>query len=184
MAKKNVKSAEPKKKKPISLNILEIAKRLQKLEETGSGDPYTLPTASADTKGGVKIGSGLSMTGEVLSADFSELSADDISYGTGTVKDALDERIVGINISMPISGVSVSTAWGALYYTIVSINISSLGLTNAPTILSAAFNNNLTTSIAWTSVRAITNTNIDIALYRPETGTITGTIELIIQSNG
>ena len=30
---------------------------------------YTLPTASAETKGGVKIGRGLTMTGEVLSAD-------------------------------------------------------------------------------------------------------------------
>ena len=29
---------------------------------------YTLPTASADTKGGVKIGSGLQMNGDVLSA--------------------------------------------------------------------------------------------------------------------
>ena len=33
----------------------------------GGGSQYTLPTASADTKGGVKIGSGLTMTGEVLS---------------------------------------------------------------------------------------------------------------------
>lgn len=32
----------------------------------GGGGGYTLPTASADTKGGVKIGSGLSMSGEVL----------------------------------------------------------------------------------------------------------------------
>ena len=30
---------------------------------------YTLPTASGETKGGVKIGNGLRMTGEVLSAD-------------------------------------------------------------------------------------------------------------------
>lgn len=35
--KKNVRSEEPKKKKPISLNILEIAKRLQKLEEADGG---------------------------------------------------------------------------------------------------------------------------------------------------
>ena len=33
------------------------------------GSSYTLPTAGADTKGGVKIGTGLKMTGEVLSAD-------------------------------------------------------------------------------------------------------------------
>lgn len=34
---------------------------------SGGGGGYTLPTASAETKGGVKIGSGLTMTGEVLS---------------------------------------------------------------------------------------------------------------------
>ena len=34
---------------------------------SGGGGSYTLPTASASTKGGVKIGSGLTMTGEVLS---------------------------------------------------------------------------------------------------------------------
>lgn len=33
---------------------------------SGGGGGYTLPTASAETKGGVKIGSGLSMSGEVL----------------------------------------------------------------------------------------------------------------------
>ena len=32
----------------------------------GGGGSYTLPTASAETKGGIKIGSGLSMSGEVL----------------------------------------------------------------------------------------------------------------------
>lgn len=36
-------------------------------EIENAGGSYTLPTASAETKGGVKIGSGLTMTGEVLS---------------------------------------------------------------------------------------------------------------------
>ena len=36
---------------------------------SSGGGSYTLPTASANTKGGVKIGSRLTMTGEVLSAD-------------------------------------------------------------------------------------------------------------------
>ena len=40
---------------------------LGKIEDLSGS--YTLPTASAETKGGVKIGSGLTMTGEVLSAD-------------------------------------------------------------------------------------------------------------------
>lgn len=34
-----------------------------------AGTTYTLPTASADTKGGVKIGSGLTMDGEALNAN-------------------------------------------------------------------------------------------------------------------
>ena len=36
------------------------------IESGGGGGGYTLPTASAETKGGVKIGDGLSMNGEVL----------------------------------------------------------------------------------------------------------------------
>ena len=36
---------------------------------SSSGGSYTLPTASADTLGGVKIGSGLTITNGVLSAD-------------------------------------------------------------------------------------------------------------------
>lgn len=35
---------------------------------SGGGSAYTLPTASAETKGGIKVGSGLQMSGEVLSA--------------------------------------------------------------------------------------------------------------------
>lgn len=38
-------------------------------ELASGGSTYSLPTAAADTKGGVKIGAGLTMTGEVLSND-------------------------------------------------------------------------------------------------------------------
>lgn len=38
-------------------------------EGGGGGGGYTLPTASAETKGGIKVGSGLTITGETLSAD-------------------------------------------------------------------------------------------------------------------
>ncbi len=37
--------------------------------EGGGGGSYTLPTASADTLGGVKVGSGLTITDGVLSAN-------------------------------------------------------------------------------------------------------------------
>ena len=61
----------------LSLNILEIAKKIQRLEKNGS---QTLPTASADTKGGIKIGQGLTMTGDVLSV--SSGGGGDKTYGT------------------------------------------------------------------------------------------------------
>ena len=38
-------------------------------ESGGGGGSYTLPTASASTLGGVKVGSGLTITDGVLSAD-------------------------------------------------------------------------------------------------------------------
>ena len=50
--------------------IRELSRRVAALENGGGGGggSYELPTASATVKGGVKIGSGLQMTGEVLSA--------------------------------------------------------------------------------------------------------------------
>lgn len=52
------------RKKDGSITTLDDA-----ISAGGGGEPYTLPTASASTKGGIKIGSGLTMNGEVLSAD-------------------------------------------------------------------------------------------------------------------
>lgn len=50
--------------------------------------PYSLPTASASTKGGVKIGSGLTMTGEVLSAN---------TQTTNDFTDAYKDKLDGIS---------------------------------------------------------------------------------------
>ncbi len=47
------------------LTVLEGAE----VEGLPSGSSYTLPTASAETLGGVKVGSGLTITDGVLSAD-------------------------------------------------------------------------------------------------------------------
>ena len=58
---------------PIPFNFPFIKKNGERttigdaIDAGGGGGSYTLPTASAETKGGVKIGSGLTMTGEVLS---------------------------------------------------------------------------------------------------------------------
>ena len=52
----------------------------------GGGGGYTLPTASTNTKGGIKIGNGLIMDGEVLNVDGggggSSLSYVDYDYST------------------------------------------------------------------------------------------------------
>lgn len=42
----------------------------------GGGSSYTLPTASASTLGGVKVGSGLTITDGVLSADIPAATAE------------------------------------------------------------------------------------------------------------
>lgn len=62
----------------------------------GGGSQYTLPTASANTKGGVKIGSGLTMTGEVLSNN------NPTPYSLPT---ASDETLGGIKVG---SGLSIT----------------------------------------------------------------------------
>ena len=50
--------------------VIEDGATVEGLEGGGSGTPYELPTASAQTLGGVKVGSGLSIVANgVLSAD-------------------------------------------------------------------------------------------------------------------
>jgi hypothetical protein len=53
--------------------------------------PYTLPTASADVKGGVKVGSGLQMDGDVL----------------GVVPEDTFEQIVFVEIDEPVKSVKM-----------------------------------------------------------------------------
>lgn len=54
----------PFRKKDGSLTSIGAA-----IDAGGGGEPYILPTANGNTKGGVKIGSRLTMDGEVLNAD-------------------------------------------------------------------------------------------------------------------
>lgn len=77
---------------PIPFNFPFIKKNGERttigdaIGEGGGGSPYTLPTASANTKGGVKIGAGLTMTGDVLSATESSSVPyyDSMLYKVGT----------------------------------------------------------------------------------------------------
>lgn len=52
------------RKKDGSITTLDDA-----ISAGGGGEPYTLPTASAEIKGGIKIGNRLTMVGDVLNAD-------------------------------------------------------------------------------------------------------------------
>lgn len=64
------------------------------ISEGGGGGGYTLPTASAETKGGIKIGSGLSMSGEVLN------NSNPTPYSLPT---ASDETLGGIKVGSGLS---------------------------------------------------------------------------------
>ena len=69
--------------------------------------PYTLPTASATTKGGVKIGARLTMTGEVLSADVQAGGGDVL--GPATNSDSYIPQWDGVNSKTLKNGVATST---------------------------------------------------------------------------
>ena len=74
---------------------------------SGGGGGYTLPTASAETKGGVKIGSGLSMSGEVLN------NTNPTPYSLPTASDETKGGIkVGSGLSIDENGVLSASGGG------------------------------------------------------------------------
>ena len=68
----------------------------------GSTSTYVLPTAAANTKGGVKIGSGLTMTGETLSADASAITVQDEGNALSTAATTLN--FTGPNVTATGTG--------------------------------------------------------------------------------
>lgn len=74
------------------------------ISEGGGGGGYTLPTASGETKGGIKVGSGLSMSGEVLN------NSNPTPYSLPTASDeTLGGIKVGTNLSIDENGVLSAT---------------------------------------------------------------------------
>ena len=72
---------------------------------SSGGGSYTLPTASANTKGGVKIGSGLTMDGEILNAD---------GYTLPTASDEIKGGVkVGSGLSIDENGVLSASGGGS-----------------------------------------------------------------------
>lgn len=78
----------------------------------GGDGTYTLPTASTETKGGVKIGARLTMTGEVLSADVqnTDISGKQDTLVSGTnIKTINGTSVLGLG-NIVIDGGSISLA--------------------------------------------------------------------------
>ena len=68
----------------------------------GVTSSYTLPTAAANVKGGVKIGSGLTMTSETLSADASAITVQEEGSSLSTAATTLN--FVGGNVTATGTG--------------------------------------------------------------------------------
>lgn len=89
------------------------------ISEGGGGGGYTLPTASASTKGGVKIGEGLTMNGEVLSND------NPTQYELPVASaETLGGIKVGANLSIDENGVLSASGGGGGGSTVISSRMS------------------------------------------------------------
>lgn len=109
----------PFRKKDGSLTTLDDA-------ISSGGGSYTLPTASESTKGGVKIGSGLSMSGEVLN------NTNPTPYSLPTASDeVLGGVIVGSGLTIDENGI-LSSSGGSFNPTSGQITVGSA--INTPTV--------------------------------------------------
>ena len=106
----------------------------------GVTSSYTLPTAAANTKGGVKIGSGLTMTGETLSADASAITVQEEGSSLSTAATTLN--FVGSNVT--------ATGTGAVKTITISDSDTQLTTEQVQDIVGAMFTGNTETNITVT----------------------------------
>ena len=122
----------------------------------GSTSTYVLPTAAANTKGGVKIGSGLTMTSETLSADASAITVQEEGSPLSTAATTLN--FVGSNVT--------ATGAGAVKTITISDSDTQLTTEQVQDIVGAMFTGN-------------TETNITVTYEDSD-----GTIDLVASSSG
>ncbi len=106
----------------------------------GVTSSYTLPTAAANTKGGVKIGSGLTMTGETLSADASAITVQEEGSSLSTAATTLN--FVGSNVT--------ASGTGAVKTITISDSDTQLTTEQVQDIVGAMFSSNTETNITAT----------------------------------
>lgn len=86
-----------------------------------------------------------------------------------------------ITFEYPIN-LNVNTAWGSLYNSpTVTIDISSLGLTQTPTVCGDV--NASGSATGFLLISSITNTSIQVSVVRATSATVSGKIALFIKSN-
>ena len=106
----------------------------------GVTSSYTLPTAAANTKGGVKIGSGLTMTGETLSADASAITVQEEGSSLSTAATTLN--FVGSNVT--------ASGTGAVKTITITDSDTQLTTEQVQDIVGAMFSGNTETNITAT----------------------------------
>lgn len=105
-----------------------------------------------------------------------------LSDGVTSVEDAITEidNNTTLVVEKTISNIPVSTQWGQIYISSVdaiSIDITGLGFSNIPTILSCVFEPS-TQFIAWPVIATVSSTNIRIQVLRAASANVSGKIVL------
>lgn len=103
-----------------------------------------------------------------------------MSDGVTSVEDKIGNIFF---IEKSVSNVTISSAWGSLFSTNITVDISSLELSNAPDVLSAVFSTT-EAPVAICATGSINKNNIVASLVRATSGTVSGKIMIMLKSNG
>lgn len=102
-----------------------------------------------------------------------------LSDGVTSVEDRIGDILF---VEKSISNVPVNTAWGSIFIGTEVVDITSLGLSNAPDVVSVTFSPTL--SVALCMVAGVNKNNILISLARAVSGMVSGKIMIMLKSNG
>ena len=163
----------------LSVILGKIAKFFNDLKTVAFSGSYT------DLTNQPQINSN-TLTGNKTTSDLG-INADNVmmSDGVTSVEEAVDEVANRyIYVTHDISNLALTTQWGGLYTGSVTVNISNLGLTAAPTIVSIAFSPSSNSDLlALSAVTTVRNAFIMVSLMRAVSSTISGTLTIILKSN-